>query len=129
MAEDLDDLLAVHHLLDIAVDPAQILLLGDEEAPGALDALDGKRHRRGNHEQRDDQQRHVEDNHRSHDAHNRHNAGNELRHGLGNHLPHGVDVVGIDAHNIAVGVRVKILDRQALHLGKELDAQVFERAL
>ena len=129
VAEDLDDLLAVHHLLDIAVDPAQILLLGDEEAPGALDALDGERHRRGNHEQRDDQQRHVEDNHRGHDAHNRHNAGNELRHGLGNHLPHGVDVVGVDAHNIAVGVRIKILDRQALHLGKELDAQVFERAL
>ena len=129
VAEDLDDLLAVHHLLDIAVDPAQILLLGDEEAPGALDALDGERHRRGDHEHRDDQQRHVENDHRDHDAHNRHDAGNELRHGLGNHLPHGVDVVGVDAHDIAVGVRVKILDRQALHLGKELDAQVFERAL
>ena len=129
VAEDLDDLLAVHHLLDIAVDPAQILLLGDEEPPGALDALDGERHRRGDHEQRDDQQRHVEDNHRGHDAHNRHNAGNELRHGLGNHLPHGVDVVGIDAHNIAVGVRVKILDRQFFHMAEQIFSHIMKSSL
>ena len=34
MAEDLDDLLAVHHFLDIAVDLAQFLLLPDEELAG-----------------------------------------------------------------------------------------------
>ena len=34
MAENLDDLLAVHHFLDIAVDLAQFLLLLDEELAG-----------------------------------------------------------------------------------------------
>ena len=129
VAEDLDDLLAVHHLFDIAVDLAQIHLLLHEEAARIFDALHGERHRRGDHEQRDDQQRHVEHHHRNDDADNHDDAGNQLRHGLGDHLAHGVDIVGVYAHDIAVGMRVKILDRQALHLGKELDAQVFQRAL
>ena len=71
----------------------------------------------------------IQNDHRNHDAHDGDNAGNQLGHRLGDHLAHGIDIVGINAHDIAVRMGIKILDRQALHLGEELDAQIFERAL
>ena len=129
MAENLDDLLTIHHLLDIAVDLAQVGLLLNEEASRVLDALHGKHHRGRDHEQRDDEQRHIQNNHRNHDAHDGHDAGNQLGHRLGDHLAHGIDIVGVNAHDIAVRMGIEILNRQTLHLGEELDAQVLERAL
>ena len=39
------------------------------------------------------------------------------------HLAQGVDVIGIDRHNIPVRMGVKILDRQALHMFEKFDPE------
>ena len=54
----------------------------------------------------------------------------ELRQTLADHLAQGVgDIVGVDRHDIAVGVGVKVFDGQRLHMGEHFVTQVFQRAL
>ena len=53
----------------------------------------------------------------------------DLRDALGNELPHGVDVVRVDRHDVAVRVRVEIFDGQGLHLVEQVHAESAERAL
>ena len=41
----------------------------------------------------------------------------DLGNALAEQLPQGVHVVGVDGHDVAVGVGVKVLDGQRLHAG------------
>ena len=63
MAENLDDLLAVHHFLDIAVDLAQFLLLLDEELAGVSGQVLGCQQHNADHSQRQQRQGDAEVNH------------------------------------------------------------------
>ena len=52
-----------------------------------------------------------------------------LLHTLADHLAQGVDIIGVHGHDVAVGMAVKILDGQRLHMGEHLVPQVFQRSL
>ena len=129
VAEDLDDLLAVDHLLNIAVEIGQRRLLRHEVAADAAGELahehENERHD-GAHDQRqpDADVQHAE----KHDRQRKHGR-HELRHGLRDHLAQRIGIVRIQAHDVAVRMRVKVADGQALHLFKHLVADALERAL
>ena len=129
MAKDLDDLLAVHHFLNVAIDLAQLLLLLDEVFAGVAGQVLRRQqhdadHREGQHRQGDTQ---IE--HRGQHADEGHNRVDELRQALADHLAQRVNVVRVDRHNVAVGVGVKVFDGQRLHVGEHLVTQVLQRAL
>ena len=60
VAENLDDLLAVHHFLDVAVDFAQLLLLLEEVLAGVAGEILGGQHHSADHDQGQYAQRHAE---------------------------------------------------------------------
>ena len=45
------------------------------------------------------------------------------------HLAQGIGIVGIVAHHVAVGVGVKVADRQRLHVGEHIVPDCFQRSL
>ena len=125
MAENFDHLLAVEHLLNVAVHGSHRGLLTGE----ALNAFPG-----------DDQGDHSVDEGHGHHAHGQgpavvdhdhkggdsgDQAGDELSQGVADKLAQSVCVVGIMTHNVAVGVGVKIGDGQALHVVEHVIPNVF----
>ena len=129
VVEDLHDLLALHHFLDVAVNLAEVLLLPDEELAGLPgDLLRGEQHQ-SHHDERQQRQRHIEHDHADEHAHDTDDAGKQLRQTLADELAERVDIVRVDGHDVAVGMRVEIRDRQALHMAEELFAEVAHRAL
>ena len=96
MAEHLDDLLAVHHLLNVAVDLAQLLLLPEEVFAGVSgQILRGQQHN-ADHCQRQQSQGDTEVNHRGQHADQRDDRVDQLGQALADHLAQGVGVVGVD---------------------------------
>ena len=129
VGEHLDDLLALHHLFDVAVQLAQIPLLLDEVFAGLLGDLFGAEHHQRHHQHGDDRQLPAEHAHAEEHRNNGNGAGHQLRDALAEHLAQGIHVVGVHGHDVAVGMLVKILDGQALHVGEQLGAQVAQGAL
>ena len=120
VAENLHDPLAVDHFLHVAVDRTQGPLLTDEEPAGLA-----------RHHFRDEQNaHHGGDNdegenpgihqHGNENDQQRHHRGNALGQGLGDHLPEGVNIVGVAAHDVARRMAVEIPDGQGLHVGEQL---------
>ena len=129
VGEHLDDLLAFHHFFDVAVQLAQIPLLLDEVFAGLLGDLFGAEHHQRHHQHGDDRQLPAEHAHAEEHRNNGNGAGHQLRDALTEHLAQGIHVVGVHGHDIAMGMLVKILDGQALHVGEQLGAQVAQGAL
>ena len=123
MGKRLDHLQPLNHLLNISVDGAQGGLLPGVVFPAAL-AKHGKhrRHRR-QQSQRHQKQHGGQGNHHGDDPHEGDNAGQQLNHRLLQSHLHVVRVVGEAAHQLAVGVGVKVAQRQLLKLVKQLPAQ------
>ena len=118
VGEHLHHTLAAYHLLHIAVDCAQGLLLIDEELGGVSG------HRLGDKEDSEDGQDHDggEDGggeeHGEEHHHDGDGGGDTLGDGLGDHLTQGVDVAGVAAHQVAHLMGVEIAHRQLLHVGE-----------
>ena len=108
VVEDLDDLLTLDHFLDIAVDLAQILLLGHEVPAGALaNGHDDHQHQpQGEHRHQEEDRAEIQ--HHGHHAHKGQHPGDQGDHAVLQNLGEGVDVVGVAAHQLAVGVGVKV---------------------
>ena len=119
VAEHLDHTLAGDHFLHIAVDRAQGFLLADEEIGGLSRNGLGQKQQQGYGDQRGGGEDGGGDEHGDHHRDNGHNGGNTLGNGLRDHLPQGVDIVGVAAHQVACGVGVKVADGQGLHMGKQ----------
>ena len=120
VAEDLDHLLAVDHLLDIAVQIAQLHLLADKVAAAAAGQEPGDTEHAKDTDDDHPSECQVGDQH-THKGDQDHHAGvDDLWDALGEHLAQGVHVIGIDAHHIAVGVGVKVLDGQRLHMAEQV---------
>ena len=129
VGEYLDHLLALHHLLDVAVHLAQIPLLLDEVLGGAFcDLLGAEQHQR-HHEHGNDGQLPAEHAHTEEHGYDGDDAGHQLRDALAEHLAQGIHIVGVHGHDIAMGMGVKIPDGQAFHVGEQLGAQIAQRAL
>ena len=129
MAENLNDLLPVYHFLHITVDIRKRFLLHQKETADLFsdhpdDLQDQKHDQHGNQCQIKADIEHT--NQYRHDGKDR---GNELRHGLCDHLAKGIGVVGIKAHNIAVGAGIKGADGKPLHFFKHFVPNLFQRSL
>ena len=118
MAEDLDHLLSGHDLLHIAVELADLLLLGDKIGPAQARQLAGSRQHKTHHSQGDQGQGNIQQDHTEEDTDDGESAVNQLGNALTEHLPQGIDVIGIDGHNIPMGMGIKIADGKLLHMGK-----------
>ena len=129
MAEHLDHLLALHHFLDVAVQGAQVFLLRHEIFPALGRYPLGHLEHDENHDNGQHRQRNVQHEHADEHTDNGNGAGKQLRDTLADHLPQGVDIVGVNGHDIAVGMGVKVPDGQAFHMGKQIVTQPFQRAL
>ena len=129
VGEDLDDLLAFHHLFDVAVHLAEVALLCDEVLAALLGDLLGAEEHQGHHQHGDDGELPAQHTHAGKDGNDGDGAGHQLRDALAEHLAEGIYVVGVDGHDVAVGMGVKVADGQALHVGEELDAQVAQGTL
>ena len=129
VGEDLDDLLALHHLFDIAVHLAEVALLCDEVLAALLGDLLGAEEHQGHHQHGDDGELPAQHTHAGKDGNDGDGAGHQLRDALAEHLTEGIHVVCVDGHDVAVRMGVKVADGQALHVGKELGAQVAQGTL
>ena len=120
MVEDLDHLLAGDHLLDIAVDGTQGLLLADEVTGGFggqdLGHIDNEGHGKGHDDGQDPGG--VNEVYEDHDQ--SHQGGNALGKALGQYLAKGIDVAGIAGHDVTGGMAVEIPQGQPLHLGEQI---------
>ena len=129
VAEDLDHLLALHHFLGEALHRGGGFLLPHEVGGGAAADDFGDEEHRHDAEQQHKRQPDAEIEHdREHDQHCRARAdqrGDRLAH----KLAQGIDVIGIEAHDVAGLVPVEIADRQILHPVEELPAHLVEEAL
>ncbi len=129
MAEDLDDLLAVHRLLGEALHRADGLLLLHEVLGGtAADDLADIEHC---HDAEQKHQRHpdaVIDHDGKHRDHDRAGA-DKGRERAAHELAHGIDIVGIEGHDVPVLVGVEIPDGKILHSVEHLAAHLVEEAL
>ena len=120
MVKDLYDLHALDRLFDVAVHNAQVFLLQLEVA-ARLFADDGAR--RDHQHQKHDHDGKQHDGFRDHggdDADKRDHAGDELHERLLEHHLDVIDVVGEAAHDLAVGLAVKIRKRQTLQVVKQV---------
>ena len=129
MAEDLDHLLAVDHLLDIAVQGAQGALLAEEVAAAAARQEPGHQQGEEDAHQHHHSQQGVGEQHAQEGDQNGHGGVDDLGDALGEHLAQGIHVVGVDAHHVAVGVGVKVLDGQGLHVAEQVVPDGFLNAL
>ncbi len=124
MIEDLDDLLPGHRLLDEAVQLSELLLLRDKIPSGHLRREHGAHHHHHYHGDRQYRQRNRQNQHLDQNGHHRDGAVDELRDRLADHLPQRIDIIGINRHDIAVGMRVKIPDRQLFHMLEQRIAEL-----
>ena len=129
MAEHLDHFLPVHHLLNVAVDSAQIFLLLRKIDRGLRRNFRGNKghdadHHQGEKGQGEIQHQHAEKGGQDHDA-----GVDELGDALADQLAQGVHIVGVDGHDVPMGVGVKIPDRQRLHVPEQLHTQIAHGAL
>ena len=129
VAEHLDDLLAVDHLLDIAVDPAERLLLLEEVLRGLTAQLLYHLEHDAHAKQYEQRQPYIRHQHADEHRDNGHRRGKHLRHGLAEHLLQRIGIVGEMAHQIAVGMRIEVANRQLLHVREHLVTHLFEHAL
>jgi hypothetical protein len=116
--------MAAEHLLHVAVDVAQVVLLLAEEALRlAHDHHDQQR--RDRHDRQGDEGHLPRDGeHHGQDAHHRHQRGDDLRQALVEGLVDGVHVVGEQGEHLAVGRAVEIAERHAVDLGHHILAQL-----
>ena len=129
MVEHLDDLLALHHLLDIAVHGAQRLLLClKAHAASAANALDHQQHQ--HQKGKGDQRQHpVHIQHHNNNADKRQGAGHHAGEAGVDHLRHGVHVVGKAAHQVAGLVGVEVPQGQVLQFVEQILPHLGHRPL
>ena len=125
MTENLDHLLACHHLFHKAFFCCQGTLL-EHHIFGAHTAEFLRHGQHTSHKQADyNEHWNAEAGH--HDDHDQNGQDrlNQHRHALADHHTDGIRIVGIGTHDVAVGVGVKILDRKGLHPGKHIHTEIF----
>ena len=120
MVEDFDDLLTLDHLLDVSVDLTQGLLLSREIPPAA--AADGPHYQQHHrqHGKGDERQGGTQHQHHDNGAQKIQRAGDHTAKAVVQSLGDGLNIVGIAAHQLAVGVGVEVFQRQSLHPFKEI---------
>ena len=123
MAEDLHDLLAFHHFLNVAVHHAQLALLCNEVLAGLSGQLGRNEQGQRQHQEGEHGQLPAHDQHADKGGNQRHQRIHQLRNALADELTQSVHVVGVDGHDVAVGMRIEILNGQGFHVGEQPGTQ------
>ena len=129
MTEYLDNLLAIHHLFDKAVDFTKIPLLFYKEISGKSGHLFCHSQHDRYHNQRCNRQRDVQNQHTDKDTDNRDCTVDDLRDTLTDHLAQSINIICINRHNIAVRMRIKIFDWQLFHIAEQIISQIPQGSL
>ena len=129
VAEYFYNLLPVYHLFNVAVEVGYGFLLSNEICAALADNLLDELHDNDKRQADDNSQSDADIEHTAEHGGDGKRGRDKLTHRLREHLAQGVGVVRIEAHRVAVGVRVEISYRQTLHLFKHLVAYGFQRAL
>ena len=129
MAKDLDYLLAVDHLFNIAVQIAQLHLLANEVAAAAAGQEPGHQQHTDDAKNYHAGKQQIGEDHAHKGHHNHHQRVDDLGDALGKHLTEGIHVVGVYTHHVAVSVGIKILDGQGLHMAEQIIPDLFLYAL
>ena len=129
MAEDFDNLLSIHHFLNISVNLSKIHLLFHEIFSTLACRESGRFDHERHHNQGHNRKRNIQDQHTDKYTDDRKSTVDHLRNTLADHLSQRVDVVRIDRHDISMSMRVKIPDRQFFHMFKQIISQIPQRSL
>ena len=129
MVEDLYDLLTFHHLFDVAVHSAEVLLLCAEVLCGFAADLSGCEHHYNDHRNGEYRQRDAQHDHADERDYQRYAGIHHLRYTLADELTERINIVGVDRHDIAVRVLVKVLYRQGLHVREYIVSDIAHGAL
>ena len=121
--------LALHLFLNEAVDGAEVFLLRHKVAAGEGAELLGGEEDHQDHADGDGREGQAQHQHGDKDADHVDGAVEQLGQALADHLAEGVDVVGVDGHDVAVGMGVKVADGQLFHVGEQILPQVPQGAL
>ena len=129
MAKDLDHLLAIHHLFNVAIHNTEVLLLFCKVFARFPSDFARHQQRDTDHRQCKQGEWNVQNHHAAKDAQYCNATGTNLRQALADKLTQGICIIGIDAHDVAMHVGIKITDGQPLHAGKQFHTQISQRSL
>ena len=129
VAEYLDHLLSVQHLLDKAVHNAQIFLLLDIVFAGQLGEVGGHSDHDQSGQDRNNGEGGIQAQHDHQSSQHGNNRVDHLGNALAHQLTQGIDVVGVHRHDVAVGMGIKVFDGQGLHAVKQVVTQAAHGAL
>ncbi len=115
VAEHFNHLLPVHHLLDVALEPAERLLLFHEISRSAAAHYFGYEHHYNRGYEHYAREPHAVIKHNSEISEYHYRRANYAGNALRCKLHYGVYVVGVRAHYVAVGVSVEIFYGERLH--------------
>ena len=118
MAKYLYYFLSFHHLFNIAVQIPNVLLLLYKILPSLMAEFRSHKQHKKQHHYRNNRQRQVEYDHADKCHDHRKCRIDNLWKTLADKLAQRIHIIGIDRHNVSVGVRIKILDRQRFHMLK-----------
>lgn len=129
VAENLDDFFAVDDFFNVAIEGGERGLLLHKIRAGKAGDETGDLDHAKNAEHHENGQPDADGKHGNKNGDECEERAHCCGEGLAHHLAQGVDVVGVEAHDVAVFVAVEIADRQALHFGEHVVAHAFHGAL
>ena len=124
MAEYLYNLLAFHHFLDVTIYNTKILLLLHEILAAESCKIFTCHQHHSNHDQSHDGKRHIQNNHTYQYTDNGNHTGNQLWNTLADHLAQCINIIGVDRHDIAMCMCIKIFNRKCFHALKHLISKI-----
>lgn len=129
VAENLDDFFAVDDLFNVAIEGGERGLLLHKIRAGKTGDEAGDLDHTKNTEHHENGQPDANRQHGNENSDKCEKRAHSCGEGLAHHLAQGVNVVGVEAHDVAVFVAIEITDRQALHFGEHVVAHAFHGAL
>ena len=129
MTEYLYNLLAFHHFLDVTIYNTKILLLLHEILTTKTSKILTCKKHNTYHEQSYKSKRDIQNDHTYQHTDNGDHTGNQLRDTLTDHLTQGINVIGINGHDVSMRMCIKIFDRQSLHTLKHFISKITQGSL
>ena len=124
MAEYLYNLLTFHHFLDVTIYNTKILLLLHEKLTTKSCKILTCHQHDSNHDQSHDGKRHIQNNHTYQYTDNGDHTGDQLGNTLADHLAQCINIIGVDRHDIAMCMCIKIFNRKCFHALEHLISKI-----
>ena len=129
VAKGLHHFLSCEQLFYIAVHGSEILLTCLEMTCGTISEHTGDEDHHAGHENDKEGERPTQHTHADEGDADGDEGRKDTRYALPNELAKGIDIVGIDRHDVAMRMGVEIANRQLLHVLEEVGAKTQQGAL